>query len=257
MKNLTKFICSMAAGAAMCAGTFHITKGKQEKAKREKAHVPYGVYEAVFKRPLDIAASGAALVLLSPAIGIITIVTTIKMNGNPFFMQQRPGKEEKIFKLIKFRSMTNERKSNGDLLPDTARMTDFGKFLRASSLDELPELINILKGDMSFVGPRPLAVQYLPFYNEEEQKRHSVLPGLTGLAQVHGRNATTWEERLDYDVQYTKHISFAEDLRILFETIKVVFKHSGIGTRGIDSPEDFDEYRKKQWAGIKDGSHEH
>lgn len=257
MKRSVKLTGSAAVGVVAGAWFFNATKEKQEKAKKENGHIPYGPYEAMIKRPLDIVVSGVALAVLWPVIGTIAIVTAIKMKGNPFFMQQRPGKDERIFQLIKFRSMTNGRDQNGDLLPDVDRLTDYGKFLRTFSLDELPEFINILKGDMSFIGPRPLAVQYLPYYNEEEQKRHSVLPGLTGLAQVHGRNATTWEDRLTYDVRYTEHITFMEDLRILIETIKVVFKHSGIGTRGIDSPEDFDEYRKKQWADMKDDSHEY
>lgn len=142
--------------------------------------------------------------------------------------------------------MTNARDENGELLPDSMRLTSFGRALRRSSLDELLELYNIFKGDMALVGPRPLAVQYLPYYSDEERKRHSVLPGLTGLAQIHGRNATTWEERFEYDVRYVQHVTFCEDVRIVLETVKVVLVRSGIGERGVDSPIDFDKYRQAQ-----------
>lgn len=204
------------------------------------------MYEKYFKRVLDFTLSLAALIVLFPVLLVLTILGAIKMRGNPFFTQLRPGKDEKIFKLIKFRSMTCEKDVNGNLLSDERRLTKYGKFLRSTSLDELPELINILKGDMSIVGPRPLAVQYLPYYNEQEKKRHSVLPGLTGLAQVNGRNATTWEERFAHDIIYVSHISFFEDVRIIIRTVLAVFKRSGIGVRGVDSPIDFDEYRRRQ-----------
>lgn len=204
------------------------------------------MYGKVFKRVFDCFLSGIALVVLSPIIIITALLVRIKLGKPVIFRQKRPGKDEKIFELYKFRSMTDARDDAGNLLPDSIRLTAFGRGLRSSSLDELPELVNIFKGDMSIVGPRPLAVQYLPYYNEEERKRHSVLPGLTGLAQVHGRNATTWEERFSYDVKYVQHVTLFEDIRIILETIKVVFDRSGIGERGIDSPVDFDKYRKAQ-----------
>lgn len=211
------------------------------------------MYEKYIKRILDCFLSGIALIVLSPIILITALLVRIKLGKPVIFRQKRPGKDEKIFELYKFRSMTDARDDAGNLLPDSIRLTAFGRALRSTSLDELPELVNIFKGDMSIVGPRPLAVQYLPYYNEEERKRHSVLPGLTGLAQVHGRNATTWEERFSYDVKYVQHVTLFEDIRIILETIKVVFDRSGIGERGIDSPVDFDKYRKAQMeeTGVK------
>lgn len=204
------------------------------------------MYQKYLKRIFDCLLSGVALIVLSPVILITAVLVRIKLGSPVIFKQKRPGKNEKIFELYKFRSMTDEKDEKGNLLPDSTRLTSFGRVLRSTSLDELPELVNIFKGDMSIVGPRPLAVQYLPFYNEEERKRHSVLPGLTGLAQVHGRNATSWEERFAYDVKYVKNITLLEDIRIILETIKVVFDRSGIGERGVDSPIDFDKYRKAQ-----------
>ncbi|MBQ4136889.1 MAG: sugar transferase [Clostridia bacterium] len=204
------------------------------------------MYRKYFKRPMDFVLSLLALTVLSPVLLLLTVIGAIVMKGNPFFTQQRPGKDEKIFKLIKFRTMTCEKDENGELLPDEKRLTKYGKLLRSTSLDELPELINILKGDMSIVGPRPLAVQYLPYYNETEKKRHSVLPGLSGLAQINGRNATTWEERFSYDVKYTENITFFGDVYIIIATVIAVFKRSGIGTRGVDSPIDFNVYRQRQ-----------
>ena len=204
------------------------------------------MYQKCIKRILDTFLSGIALIVLSPVILITALLVRIKLGSPVVFKQKRPGKDEKIFNVYKFRTMTNEKDENGELLPDSVRLTSFGRFLRSTSLDELLELVNIFKGEMSIVGPRPLAVQYLPYYSEEERLRHSVLPGLTGLAQVHGRNATTWEERFEYDIKYVKHITFFEDLRIIFETVSVVFHRSGIGERGVDSPIDFDKYRQAQ-----------
>lgn len=204
------------------------------------------MYAKYFKRVLDFIISLIALIVLSPVLLILTVLGAIKMKGNPFFTQLRPGKDEKIFKLIKFRSMTCEKDSDGNLLPDEQRLTRYGKLLRSTSLDELPELINILKGDMSIVGPRPLAVQYLGWYSEEENRRHSVRPGLTGMAQVHGRNATTWEQRFAYDISYVDRITFLGDVKIVFQTVATVFRRSGIGVRGVDSPMDFDAYRRQQ-----------
>ncbi len=204
------------------------------------------MYQMFIKRILDTIISGIALIVLSPVILVTAVLVKIKLGSPIVFKQKRPGKDEKIFEVYKFRSMTNARDENGELLPDSMRLTSFGRALRRSSLDELLELYNIFKGDMALVGPRPLAVQYLPYYSDEERKRHSVLPGLTGLAQIHGRNATTWEERFEYDVRYVQHVTFCEDVRIVLETVKVVLVRSGIGERGVDSPIDFDKYRQAQ-----------
>lgn len=209
------------------------------------------MYQRFFKRILDFFLSLMALLVLSPVLLILTVLGWIKMKGNPFFTQLRPGKDEKIFKLIKFRTMTCETDENGALLPDEQRLTKYGKILRSTSLDELPELINILLGDMSIVGPRPLAVQYLPWYNEDEKRRHSVVPGLTGLAQVNGRNATTWEQRFSYDIAYVDNLTLWTDIKILYQTVATVFRRSGIGVRGVDSPVDFDAYRRQQ---LEEGS---
>ncbi len=203
------------------------------------------MYAIFFKRVIDIILSFAALCVLSPALLILIVLGAIKMKGNPFFTQDRPGKNEKIFKLIKFRTMTCETDENGVLLPDDVRLTKYGRILRSTSLDELPELINILKGDMSIVGPRPLMVNYLPFYNDFEKKRHLVRPGLTGYAQTHGRNALIWEDRFALDVHYVENLHFFLDLKIFFKTVQTVLKREGIG---LDDLDDFDAYRKKQYA---------
>ena len=166
------------------------------------------------------------------------------MHGNPFFTQPRPGKNEKVFKLIKFRTMNNKRDKDGNLLPDDKRLTSYGKFLRSTSLDELPELFNILKGDMSIVGPRPLLVKYLPYYTEEERHRHDVTPGLTGLAQVSGRNTLSWEDKFALDLQYVSNISFWGDIKIIFKTIGKVFKREGISSETSATMEDFTDYCK-------------
>ena len=197
------------------------------------------MYAKFFKRVLDFTLSLIALICLSPILLILIIVTAIAMKGNPFFTQQRPGKDEKIFKLIKLRTMTNERDENGDLLPDGVRLNKFGKFLRSTSLDELPELINILIGDMSIVGPRPLLVKYLPRYNDEQRRRHSVRPGLTGNAQANGRNALSWEEKFKLDIEYVDNISFAFDIKIIFDTVKSVLKRDGISSETSATMEEF------------------
>lgn len=186
------------------------------------------MYAKYFKRPLDFVLSLLALIVLSPVLLVLTVLGAIKMKGNPFFTQLRPGKDEKIFKLIKFRSMTCEKDAEGNLLPDEQRLTRYGKILRSTSLDELPELINILKGDMSIVGPRPLLVEYLPYYTDEERCRHDVRPGLTGLAQVNGRNTISWDQKLAFDVKYVSAISFLNDLKILFKTVLKVFLRADI-----------------------------
>lgn len=198
-----------------------------------------GIYEKYIKRILDALLSFFGLLVLSPLLLVLTIVGTAIMKGNPFFTQLRPGKDEKIFRLVKFRSMTCETDSAGNLLPDAQRLTRYGQFLRSSSLDELPELWNILKGDMSIVGPRPLLVEYLPRYNAEQARRHEVRPGLTGYAQVNGRNAITWEEKFRLDVEYVDHISFLQDVKIIFDTAKAVLKREGISAENSATMEEF------------------
>ena len=208
------------------------------------------MYAKFWKRILDFTLSLAALIVLSPVLLVLTVLGAVKMKGNPFFTQLRPGKDEKIFKLIKFRSMTCEKDENGNLLPDEVRLTRYGKFLRSTSRDELPELINILKGDMSIVGPRPLVPQYLEYYTQTERLRHTVLPGLTGLAQVKGRNLASWENRFENDVFYVRNLSFWLDVKILLLTVFKVINKEGVVVRGTTSLEDFDTYRKKQ---LEDG----
>jgi lipopolysaccharide/colanic/teichoic acid biosynthesis glycosyltransferase len=197
------------------------------------------MYEKYFKRVLDFTLSLLALIVLSPLILILIILGIIYMKGKPFFLQKRPGKHEKIFYLIKFRTMDNREDKNGELLPDEIRLNKYGRFLRASSLDELPELINILKGDMSIIGPRPLLVKYLPRYNKEQHHRHDVRPGLTGYAQAHGRNGVSWEDKFAMDVWYTKHISFKLDVKIILDTVSVVLKHEGINSATSATMEEF------------------
>lgn len=205
------------------------------------------MYEKFLKRCLDFALSFCALIILSPIFIVLIILGTIFMGGNPFFTQKRPGKNERIFKLVKFRTMNNRCDKNGRLLPDDVRLNKYGRILRSTSLDELPELINILKGDMSIVGPRPLAVQYLPYYNENERRRHSVLPGLTGLAQINGRNAANWPERFAYDLEYVNNISFVNDCKIIIGTIGKVLQRGDITVRGTGKVVDFDKYRQQEW----------
>lgn len=186
------------------------------------------MYAHFFKRVIDFILSLLTIIILSPLLLILTILGAIKMKGNPFFTQDRPGKDEKIFKLIKFRTMTNEKDENGELLPDEKRLIPYGQFLRSTSLDELPEFFNILIGQMAIVGPRPLLVRYLPRYNKEQHRRHEVRPGLTGLAQVSGRNLISWDEKFKMDVWYVDHLSFKLDIQIFIATIKAVIKRDGI-----------------------------
>lgn len=206
------------------------------------------MYKHVIKRILDIVLSLFVLVVLSPVYLILIVLVRVNLGSPVFFHQDRPGRDEKIFRLYKFRSMNEKRDAEGKLLPDEARLTAFGKLLRKSSLDELPEFYNILKGDMSFIGPRPLLVSYLPYYTEKERHRHDVRPGLTGLAQVHGRNALMWEERFQYDLYYVKHCSFALDLKILADTARKVFHSEGIQSGAEQTVPDFDRYRKEMMA---------
>jgi len=197
------------------------------------------MYANFFKRVLDFTLSLLAIVCLSPLLLVLTVLGYFKMKGNPFFTQERPGWNEKIFKLVKFRTMTNEKDKDGNLLPDEQRLNDYGKFLRSTSLDELPELYNILKGDMSIIGPRPLLVKYLPRYSEEQHRRHDVRPGLTGYAQAHGRNAVTWEDKFKMDVWYTKNVSFKTDWNIFWETVRIVLKREGISSETSATMEEF------------------
>lgn len=197
------------------------------------------MYAKCFKRVLDFLLSLLALTVLSPLLLILIIVGAIAMKGNPFFTQQRPGRNERIFRLIKFRTMSNAKDKDGKLLPDDVRLNRYGRILRSTSLDELPELFNILVGDMAIVGPRPLLVKYLPLYSEEQRHRHDVRPGLTGYAQVHGRNAISWEERFKFDVYYVEHVCFKMDIRIFFDTVKVVLKRDGISSNTSATMEEF------------------
>lgn len=198
-----------------------------------------GIYEKYIKRPQDFCLSLVAVVVLSPVIGVTALLVRKKLGSPVLFTQDRPGLNGKIFKMYKFRSMTNAKDKNGKLMPDEVRLTSFGKNLRATSLDELPELFNIIKGDMAIVGPRPLLVRYLPRYSKHQARRHEVRPGFTGYAQVHGRNAISWEEKFDKDVYYVDHISFLEDWKIIFRTIKTVLKKEGINSETTATMEEF------------------
>ena len=209
------------------------------------------MYANGFKRLLDFLLSAAGVVILSPLILALTGIGAVMMKGNPFFTQARPGRREKIFRLVKFRTMTNERGPDGKLLPDAERLNGYGRFLRASSLDELPELFNILAGQMALVGPRPLLVQYLPWYTEEEKHRHDVRPGLTGLAQVRGRNRIGWDERLAYDVEYVRNITFTGDLRIVLETFRKVFTREDLAV-DTDTAETYLDEERKERRGAQD-----
>lgn len=197
------------------------------------------MYAKCFKRVIDFTLSLIGLVILSPIFLILIVLGAICMKGNPFFTQQRPGKNEKIFRLIKFRTMDNRKDKSGNLLPDEVRLNKYGRFLRSTSLDELPELLNILNGDMAIVGPRPLLVRYLKRYNAEQRHRHDVRPGLTGYAQAHGRNAVSWEDKFAMDVWYTKHITFKGDMKIILDTVKTVLSHEGISSETAATMEEF------------------
>ncbi len=196
-------------------------------------------YRKIVKRFLDFLLSFLAIIILSPLLLILTILGAIKMKGNPFFTQERPGLHEKIFKLIKFRTMTNEKDGNGELLPDEKRLIPYGKFLRSTSLDELPELFNIIIGQMAIIGPRPLLVRYLPRYNAFQHRRHEIRPGLTGYAQAHGRNTLSWEEKFKLDVWYVDNLSFKVDVGVFAATIKSVLKHEGINSETSATMEEF------------------
>ena len=234
IKTLAVITAVITAFAAVTAGIAFIAERIEEiKNKgKELRHKPYGIYERFIKRPLDCFLSTGALIVLSPVLTVTALLVRIKLGSPVLFTQDRPGRNEKIFKLYKFRTMTDERDENGELLPDDVRLTHFGKLLRSTSLDELPELYSIIKGDMAVVGPRPLLVKYLPRYNEHQARRHEIRPGFTGLAQVHGRNAISWEEKFDWDVQYVDNVSFASDAKIILDTVKTVVKREGINAAG-------------------------
>ena len=205
----------------------------------KKIHKPYGPYERFLKRPIDILCALAAIIVFGWLYILVAVLVRVKLGSPVLFTQERPGKDEKIFKLYKFRTMTDARDENGELLPDDVRLTKFGKFLRSTSLDELPEAFNILKGDMSVIGPRPLLVKYLPLYNEEQRKRHDVRPGLSGLAQVKGRNTVSWEKKFAYDVEYVEKITFLGDVKIIFDTVRVALKREGITSETSATMEEF------------------
>ncbi|MCG8883437.1 sugar transferase [Tenacibaculum finnmarkense] len=190
------------------------------------------MYKNYIKRVFDFLIALVALVLLSPIFIIVLLLLSIYNNGKPFFFQKRPGKNQEIFKVIKFKTMNDKKDSDGNLLADSERLTKVGNFVRKTSLDELPQLLNVLKGDMSLIGPRPLLIEYLPLYSNEQQRRHDVKPGITGLAQVNGRNAISWQKKFEYDVQYVDHISFISDVKIFFKTFLKVFKSEGISKEG-------------------------
>ena len=205
-----------------------------------KKHYPYGPYERFFKRPIDILCALAAIVVFSWLYIIVAVLVRIKLGSPVLLTQDRPGKNDQLFKLYKFRTMTDRRDENGALLPDDVRLTKFGRLLRATSLDELPEAFNILKGDISVIGPRPLLVKYLPLYSEEQRRRHEVRPGLSGYAQVHGRNAVSWEARFEMDVAYVDHITFLGDVRIILDTVlKAFVKREGISSQTAATMEEF------------------
>lgn len=245
MKKIMMLIGGIAAIAACAGVAAYLGERAEEKHAEDRRlpHQPHGIYERCFKRPLDCFLATGALVALSPVLLTLTVVGAAAMGGNPFFTQERPGKDEKIFKLLKFRTMNNKKDADGNLLPDEQRLTAYGKWLRATSLDELPELINIAKGDMAIIGPRPLLVKYLPYYRDEERARHAVRPGLTGLAQVNGRNNLLWDDRLHMDVEYVNHLTFGEDLSILFKTVYKVIKRADVAEKRITP---LDEARQQE-----------
>ena len=251
MKKAIKFVTGFGVVSFLLGLIISEAERRKEKADcrnqemKETGHCFYGPYETYFKRPLDFALAFMTLIFLSPVLLLAALLVKVKLGSPVIFTQERPGKDEQIFRLYKFRTMTDERGADGKLLSDEERLTDFGKWLRATSLDELPELFNILKGDMSLVGPRPLLVAYLPRYNKRQARRHEVRPGLTGLAQVSGRNSLSWEEKFEDDVAYVERITFPGDLKILIRTFLVVFERRGISSATSVTME---EFRGSEWA---------
>ena len=225
---MKKWLIAVLVGILAGIGIYRGTKKKQESARKNGRHIPFGPYEAYIKRPLDVILSGLALIILSPVLAVTAVLVRIKLGTPVLFTQERPGLNERVFKLYKFRTMLNPKDGVIDPSDDANRLTPFGEKLRSTSLDELPELVNILRGDMSIVGPRPLLIQYLGRYNAKQHRRHEVRPGLTGLAQVHGRNAVSWEEKFDWDVKYVEHVTFLGDCKIILDTVRTVIKKDGI-----------------------------
>ena len=213
--------------------------------------MPNNLYEHYFKRFCDFTASFLGFLVMLPIFVLLTIILWIDFKGSPFFLQERPGKDEKIFRIIKFKSMNNKKDANGNLLSDRERITTLGMFVRRYSLDEIPQLLNVIKGDMSLIGPRPLLVLYLPYYNETERKRHSVRPGITGLAQVKGRNNLVWEDRFALDVQYVENLSLTFDIKILYWTILKILSKSEVAIDQDEFLDSFNIYRQKQWEAEK------
>ena len=271
-KKFVKFFFKLALRISLIAGcaaaiAFLAERIDELKSKGKKlVHKPFGIYERFVKRPLDCFLATGALIVFSPVLCTVAIIVKTKLGSPILFKQERPGKLGKSFKMLKFRTMLSPQTRDGriltdkerleciekdiDILSDEERLPKVGKVLRTLSLDELPELINIIKGDMSIVGPRPLATIYLPYYTNEEMKRHDVRPGLTGLAQVNGRNTVSWTKKFKYDVEYVNHVTFLEDVKIVLKTIKVVLVHDDIG-QGEERPESFNIVRQKEWDNKK------
>lgn len=246
-KTIKNIIKAIAALLALCFGLGVLVSKLEKKKGWTEGHKPYGFYEKHVKRPLDFGLALFAMLLLWPVMLVTAVVVRRKLGSPVLFAQERPGLGGRIFTIRKFRTMTDERDADGELLPDEVRLTKFGKILRSTSIDELPELINIVKGDMAIVGPRPLVPRYLPYFTEGEKHRHDVRPGLTGLAQTKGRNALSWDERFDFDIQYVSRVTFWGDLKIILKTIKKVVKEEDIIIRGTEnSVLDFDVERRME-----------
>ena len=226
-------------GVSVGVGIIAFVKERVDEKKEKPSNHQQGFYEHYVKRPLDATLATGATLVFSPILAGTAVLVKCKLGSPVLFTQERPGKDEKIFKLYKFRTMTDERDANGELLPDEVRLTSFGKALRSSSIDELPETFNIIKGDMAVVGPRPLLIKYLPRYTQNQKRRHAVRPGLTGYAQVSGRNDLTWEDKFEKDVYYVDHVSFAGDVEIILQTIRAVFIHEGITSETSATMEEF------------------
>ena len=226
-------------GCVLGTATVGVAAKNVIDTKKTEIKHDQGVYEKYIKRPQDYCCAGLATIVLSPILALTALLVRVNLGSPVLFTQDRPGKDEKIFKLMKFRTMTDERDNDGELLSDEQRLTAFGRFLRSTSLDELPELFNIIKGDMAIVGPRPLLVRYLPRYTEYQKRRHEVRPGLTGLAQVNGRNMISWEDKFEWDVKYVDNITFLGDIKIIMETIKTVLRKDGISSDTSATMEEF------------------